>query len=196
MANKYGSKYVQLPNVSVLHNWFNIAKHIGLNNDDVLIGADPDERTQDYGWVDAMADISRKGFSVVAISMNKQQKYFKNIRDIDGYRVAVNVPTNRIIMGWSGKFMNDVLSGESISIKKLYGFTETFIMKKSKELGYDWAHLPGYIAEHTDYTNGHEGTSRLLREWKDLNVSKILTGGQISFDEFLTNYNKWQKLNI
>jgi len=45
--------------------------------------------------------------------------------------------------------------------------------------------LPDYIVEHTDYEWGHEGTSKLLRLWKNLIIFKLKEYGQISFDEYL-----------
>ena len=202
LASKYGSKYVKIENVGVSQNWEAAWRYIGMDDEDVLIGADPDEHTQNEGWVNAMGDVLRNGFGLASLMMVGHEGLLarKPVRKIEGHNVMVNPGgINWALIGMSGKFLR-LMNGVPVPKGALrYGWIESAVGDEIKKHGVDWCVLTDYKVRHTDYAadpveflknpNGckldEPGASRLLREWKNLIVFKIREYGQISFDEFL-----------
>ena len=68
-ATLHKSDCVRIPNRGVSGNWTQIAYLYDIGRGDVLIGADPDERPMDAGWVDAMAKVMQGDSSIAIVSL-------------------------------------------------------------------------------------------------------------------------------
>lgn len=199
LARKYGSEYVKLRNVGVSQNWTAIYEYLKMNPNDILIGADPDERPQQKNWVSAMAAIlrSKKGIGMVSLTMPGQtaipQKTI-NVNSITGINPKNNL--SWALIGFRGDFLNKMQGVPVPHWADRYGWIEGAVNQYFGWSGFNMAFLPDYTVIHTDYECGDEGTSRLLREWKNLIVFEIKKYGQISFDDFLGRKKKGEFDNI
>lgn len=193
MANRYGSLYVKMQNKGVSQNWTNVYRSIEMYDEDSLICVDPDERPMNEGWINAIGNVLRGGnkYAWVSLTMpehiqilNKSNTIEKNIW---GYKVLEVIGNlNWAQGGFSGKFLNETKGIPYLDTHPIYGHLESASMAMMNNLGYTWCMLPDYLVKHTDYEKGSEGSSRLLREWKN----DIIFGnkGQITFEEWLKKY--------
>jgi hypothetical protein len=174
---RYGSTYIRLENIGVSQNWTQIINHCKLNDDDVIIGADPDERTMDPGWISAMSKVLKQPkVGVVSLIMPEQvemmKKWAYTEHNIDGVRaIDVHGSTNWAMIGFSGEFLR--LMGEVPYPKDFpkYGYLESFVRKSLGDLKYKCLFLPDYRVYHTDYPKD-PGAPKLLREWKNRIIFK------------------------
>jgi hypothetical protein len=189
LCDKYGSEYLKMDNIGVSQNWDSVYKHLNMRDEDVLIGADPDEHPQNEGWVNAMGDILREGYGLASLMMTDHVPLMngKKVTNIAGYRCLVNPGSiNWALIGMSGKFLKGMGSVPYPKNAERYGWIEDMIQPYFKKLGMNWVILPDFKVRHTDYELGDKGASKLLREWKNLIIFEIRKYGQISFEEFLT----------
>lgn len=186
LARKYGSEYVKIPNVGVSQNWTAVYEHLDMKPDDVLIGADPDERPQQENWVSAMATILRhpEKIGMVSLTMPKQKFGYKT--EVWSNSILGVIPvglTQWALIGFRGDFL-DTMGGVPVPYgASRYGWIEQAVHARFGK--FQWCMLPDYTVVHTDYELGDKGTSRLLREWKNTIIFEIKKYGQIGFDEFL-----------
>jgi hypothetical protein len=192
IAAKYGSKYVKMPNKGVTRNWDAFVKYINPYDEDIIIGADPDERPLNDGWVNAMSKVTREGYGLVTLMMPdhldwKRQAGRMNKQSVivvNGIKILKNFENiNWGLIGISGKFFNEY--GGMPLAPGIYGWMERTVNAELKRLNHDYAILTDYLVKHTDYEYGDKGTDDLLREWKNLIIFQIKKYGQITFDEFL-----------
>lgn len=204
IAKHYGSEYVKIDNVGVSQNWDAVFKMLGMDDDDILIGADPDERPQNEGWVSAMGDVLRSGFGLASLMMvdhvpllaNKHPIEVEGVRIISGKKISLNWA----LIGMSGKFLNAMGEVPVPSGAARYGWIENAVKKGLDDHGFDWCVMPDYTVVHTDYARDpyhffkdpdraevyDPESSRLLREWKNSMVFQIKELGQMSFEDYLT----------
>lgn len=195
LAQRYGSKVMKQENIGVSQNWTNVFRTLKLKDEDVLIGADPDEHTLDHGWVDAMASVLRSEqykIGMVSLLMQGHEVVLKKEKDyiqeeiINGVRVWFPCcDINWALIGFSGEFLNAIKEIPYPADCPRYGYIESMTRPYFKKLGYNWVILPDYRVEHTDFELGEPGSSKLLREWKNLIIFKRNIYGQIDFFEFL-----------
>ncbi len=185
MCQEYGSSYHQIPNLGVSQNWSRAIEIINPDDSDIICGADPDERTLNDNWVEAMGTVMRK--ENIALCSLKQtgcpeidpQYYDEHM--IDGIRTHVMKGlTNWALIGMKGEFLNKI--GRVIPFppeNKRYGYIEHLLSPKFFEHGYNWAILPDFGVTHTDDVP-------LYRAWKDEIIFRRNNySEQISFEEFL-----------
>lgn len=187
ICKKYGSKYLQFPNIGVSQNYTQFMKAVGLKDEDVLICCDPDEVVHTDGWVDAIASVlrSENKIAYAGLCMEDQVPYFnaleaKETITINGVRVhKIFGVTSCAQWGLSGRFLN--LCG-GIGVPDgwaVYGYIESVLYNKLQELGWDWCILPDYLVEHIE-------TSPLYRAYKTDTTSGNFTGEkQILFEDWL-----------
>lgn len=190
MANRYGSRYFKTENIGVSQNWTAVYKHLKLSDYDTLICCDPDERPKNNGWVKAVGDVLKYNsrYAWVSLMMPEHVEELSNVR-IDerfpsGHRVfEIEGGLNWAQGGFSGRFLNRCGGVPFIKSHPVYGHIETASIAKMKETEQTWCFLPDYIVEHTDYELGHEGTSKILRDWKNY----IVFSGkkQITLDQYI-----------
>ena len=189
LADEYGSKYVQLPNIGVSQNWEAVFRMLDMKDEDILIGADPDERPLDSGWVDAMGEVLRNsdvGLASLMMTDHISMLHNANVTTINGVKCITNGQRlNWALIGMSGKFLKGMNGVPYPKNAERYGWIESMIRPYFDKLKMRFAVLPEYRVRHTDYQLGDKGTCNLLREWKNLIIFKIAKYGQISFEQFL-----------
>ncbi len=200
LAKKYGSLYYKTENVGVSQNWTAAYKYCKLNANDVLIGLDPDEHTQCKGWVAAMAALLRSkhkiGLAILSTAKQVRQQRGKAI-SASGYKGVI--PRGFYawaLIGFRGDFIEAM--GGKIPVPKnaeRYGWIENEVTKALTKTKFNCCLLPDYTVKHTDYTLKSEGSSKLLREWKNLIVHQIKKYGQPSLDEYLVRKRKGEHFN-
>jgi hypothetical protein len=184
----HSSEFVRFPNKGVSGNWTQVAQMYEVGRTDVLIGADPDERPMDEGWVDAMSKVMQGDSSIAICSLVLPEllalegffdKYFWGEREINGIRVWEGRHMCQwALIGISGNFINAAGGVPSPDAAPLYGWIETACDAHMKRLGMKWVMLPDYRVQHI-------ASSPLAQEWKNWMVGPGLDQGQISFDEWL-----------
>ena len=188
IAQRYGSEYIKLPNVGVSQNWEAVWRELDMCDDDVLIGADPDEHPLNEGWVDATGDVLRSGYGLVSLMMTDHKPLLagKRTHKVAGHRcMNVEGGINWALIGMSGKLLSDMGGVPVPKGADRYGWIEAAVKEKMDQLDHKWTVLVDYMVRHTDYQLGDKGTDSLLREWKNLIIFQIKRYGQISFDEYL-----------
>jgi len=187
IAAKYGSRYIKLDNIGVSQNWEQVYRTLGLKDEDVLIGADPDEHPQNDGWVTAMANVLKSGYPLVSLMMTNHVPMFANHTRIKagGENVIKSPAINWALIGMAGWFIRKMGGVPYPKVAERYGWIEMEIRNKLDEFKLDYAVLTDYRVLHTDYELHDEGTSKLLREWKNLIIFQLKKYGQISFEEYL-----------
>lgn len=192
LADKYGSKYVKLENIGVSQNWEQVWRYLKMSDEDVLIGQDPDERTLTDGWVEAMADVLRGDrYGLVSLMMTDHWGALQNarVKMYNGHKVIESHKGNWALIGMSGKFLRKLGGVPYPKEAERYGWIEHSIHAEMGKTGLRDCVLRDYRVRHTDFSLGDEGTSRLLREWKNLIIFELKKYGQISFEDYLTgNY--------
>lgn len=187
---RYGSTYLRMENIGVSQNWTQIIKHCNLNDDDVIIGADPDERTMDDGWISAMAKVLRSGkigmVSLIMpeqVEMMKQWKYVE--QKVDDVR-AINVfgTANWALIGFKGEYLRKMGDMPFPDTHPVYGYIETFVRRELEKHGYKNLFLPDHRVYHTDYPKD-PGAPKLLRAWKNQIIFNFKQYGQMDFCKFL-----------
>lgn len=190
ICRKYGSTYIQMPNIGVSQNWTQIYKHIKPGANDIIIGADPDERTLDSGWVDAMGEVLRSGkVSLVSLMMTDHISMMettpKTESTINGIKtIFPHINFNWALIGLSGKFLDKIGGVPIPAYATRYGYLEHEILRFMSSSGDKWCMLPEYRVRHTDYSLGDSG-SKILRDWKNYIIFSRKGKKQISLDEYL-----------
>lgn len=190
LANKYGGKYVEIPNEGVSQNWTSIFKNEKIMDGDILIGCEPDEMVnpQCYGWVDKMVRVLRGNEKIAVVSLMMEEQFAElntnNSEEIlvDGVR-AIVVHGNSMwpAIGISGDFLFKIGGIPYLKDHAVYGFLEQACLNAMGQLGYEWAFLPDVIIKHPE-----ADTSHLLRLWKnDLIFGDYQGAKQIPFIEWL-----------
>ena len=190
IAKKYGSGLIQMPNIGVSQNWTQVYKHLKVQDDDILIGCDPDEHPQQFGWVKAMGNVIREGnYALCSLVMDV------NITDLANIAYTTQRVANQIVydmdgigswalVGMSGKFLNLIKEVPYLEAAPRYGWIEAGVWEKMAQHKMKWCYLADYHVTHTDFELGDPGTSSLLRKWKNEIIFDV-EKGQISFDEWL-----------
>jgi hypothetical protein len=182
------SDFVRVPNKGVSGNWTQIAQMYDIGRGDVLIGADPDERPMDKGWVDAMAKVMQGDSSIAIVSLVLPEllalegffeKYFWGEREVNGIRVWEGKSMCQwALIGISGNFISAVGGIPHPDAAPLYGWIETACDIHMKRLGMKWVILPDYRVQHI-------ASSPLAQEWKNWMVGPGLDSGQVPFEQWL-----------
>ena len=182
LAKKYGSEYVKLPNIGVSQNWTAVYNHLNMKDGDVLIGADPDERPLQKGWVKAMATVLESGISMASLTMPNQ---ITSNSVINGIRVAIIQGSSQwALIGFRKEFIDYMGEIPYPENAQRYGWIEAEVSQYFSGQ-YKMAFLTDYTVIHTDYELDHSVGSKLLREWKNLIIFQLNKYGQISFEEYL-----------
>lgn len=188
LAQMSGSEYLSLPNIGVSQNWTRVCKHINPKDDDVIIGADPDERPCQDGWVRAMADVLTFGRIGLCSLINLEQvpvlpRLNPKFAKANGHNVSF-FPDGTCawaLIGISGKFFKALGSEIPVPFEgNRYGWIESATYPKFSKLGFAWCMMSDYFSLHTLW----EGQS-IYQDWK-VYVIKNREGGQISFEDYLT----------
>lgn len=187
IASKYGSEYVNLPNIGVSQNWNQVKEYFGITDKDILICADPDERPFNKGWVNAIYTVlSNFNLAACALVMPDQKKWLENNHgktvkvEIGGKNVfLINGTLSMAQVGFSGKFLNMIGGVPVPESYSIYGHIESALNNKMKERGYGWGILQDYEVIHTE-------CSTLYREWKtDILSGNFIAEKQIGFESWL-----------
>lgn len=186
LSQMYGSEYLALPNIGVSQNWTAVCRHINPQDDDILIGADPDERPMNEGWMKAMSDVLLSGNNgMVTLMCPGQPEVARKVSQsvkIQGHEVLFPKTRNYCwaLIGITGKFFRALGEMPYPTGALRYGWIETVLYPKFHQLGFSWCALPEYLVNHTVW----DGPS-LLQDWKYY-ITSNLKGGQLSFEDYLT----------
>ena len=195
LATQYNAMFIQRPNVGVSQNWQTAIDYLSpIDDTDIIIGLDPDERPMQDNWVRAIRHVfdARPDVGVVSLSMPEQQNLWDyhhvDMQMLNGEKTGFfTFPdiTNWALIGISGKFLNIIKKVPYPANAPIYGWLEFEIVPKLYDNNMHWCMLPDYQVYHTDYPKD-EGSSMLLREWKNQMVHHV-ADGQIDFEKWLIN---------
>lgn len=188
LAEKYGSRYVEMPNNGVSQNWGVIFKEEKLGDGDVLICCDPDERVHPkaIGWVKAMADVirSEEKYGVVSLVMEEQ---FKELNKNNSEEKNIG---GQDIIEVHGALMWAQIAVDCGLLKKIggvpypkgtpiYGGLEFALLEKMEKYNYKWCFLKDKIVKHPEWD-----FKDLPRQWKHFILDEK-NGKQIHFEDYL-----------
>jgi hypothetical protein len=196
VCRKFGSTYIKIPNIGVSQNWEQVWKHLQMKPKDVLIGADPDERPMQKDWVYAMGEINRLdriGLTSLMVEahvpmltkMNKREFIHEGIRYF-----TIETAINWGLIGMTGEWMTAIKTIPYPKNATKYGWIEFEMYPMFKQKGFKWVILPDFVVSHTDWELNSQGSSRILRQWKNTIVHKLTEvtkayGHQISLEEYI-----------
>lgn len=186
-ALTFGSKFLSFPNEGVSQNWERVRKHFDIQDGDVLICADPDERPKNHGWVKAISDVITNGKKIAwcSLMMKEHEPHVAHLKktNIAGHDCyLMDGGLNWAQGGFSGKFLNDIGEIPVPTGAPIYGWIEDACVRKMRPLEYQVAILADYYVEHTE-------CSPLYRAWKT-EITSNVKKGQITFDEWLIKQNE------
>lgn len=187
LAREYGSDYIKVENIGVSQNWTAVYSYLNMKPNDILIGADPDERPQQKNWVEAMGLMlrSKEKVGMASLCMPHQKLSGREIKENSIRGIIPNGMSSWALIGFRGDFLK-MMGGVPVPDgAKVYGWIENAVYSYLQAKRLNWCMLPDYTVIHTDYDQGSDGSSKLLREWKNLIVHGIKDWGQITFDDFL-----------
>jgi len=192
MSKNFGSEYLEIDNIGVSQNWGQVYDYFKVDDTDILCCADPDERPKNKNWIRAIGNVLRADPEYAWVSLimpehfpilNKENTIEKIVGGERVWEIIGNL--NWAQGGFSGKFLNEVGGVPNLDSHPIYGGIEAASIYMMEQLGYKWCMLPDYVVEHTDYEKGSEGSSKILREWKNFIIYNIERYGQISLEEYL-----------
>lgn len=194
-AKTIGANYLYIKNKGVSGNWTQIAQYACIGEDDILIGADPDERPVKEEWVRAVSEVmmADRNIAVCSLAMAEQHELLKNPDFIDeerivaGHRVMyMKACMNWALIGLSGKFINAVCIAKEWGVPypntaPMYGWIEGACWDPIRFLNMRYVVL-------LDYEVVHLASHPLASAWKVWVTSKAYTTkiGQVSFEKWLT----------
>jgi hypothetical protein len=192
IAKQHGSQYAVMENIGVSQNWTQAYQFLKPEDNDILIGCDPDEHPLNPQWVQVMGDVIRQGgFGMATLLMTAHVDLVKNLPKAEKWFAGARIyvfpegSLNWALIGISGKLLNKIHEIPYPPNAPRYGWIEGSLIPKLKETGLRCAFMADYKVRHTDFELGDPGTSSLLREWKNQIIFNIHQYGQMSFDNFL-----------
>lgn len=184
MANRYGSEYVKIDNVGVSQNWNKAIEIINPGPNDVLIGIDPDERPQTKGWVDAFAKVLKVDNIAMASLMITEHipsaySWAAELKETEGISYyEMHGVINMAIIGFSGRFINEIKTIPVPELANTYGYLEWVLMPLFTKHDVTWAVLENHIVNHL-FATGH------YAKWKEYIIWTNNDPVQISFENYL-----------
>src|ERR1017187_9217846 len=181
-AKRHGSRFVKAPNVGVSQNWNWVKDYVKLQDDDILLCCEPDERPREDGWVKACATVLQSRNIAWCSLMMDGQPYdtlaTAELKTIGGYKAYVT-PTgyNWGMGGFSVAFLNDIGGVPIPDGAPRYGWIEHGVYAKMQGTGWK-------IAVLKDYYHDHIESSALYREYKT-DITSNVKQGQPDFTEWL-----------
>lgn len=178
----YNSKFCSIKNEGVSQNWNVAKKQMDLQDTDVLICADPDERPKNVGWLKAVRDVICYGPNVAwcSLMMKEHLNHLGTAKKmtIHGHEVYIlSGSLNWAQGGFSGKFLNEIGGVPVPAGAPIYGWIESACTEKMKAKGYVVAVLADYFVEHTE-------CSPIYRAWKT-DITSNVKAGQVDFEKWL-----------
>lgn len=183
------SDLVRFNNKGVSGNWTTIAKLYDVKDGDVLIGADPDERPMDKGWVKAMSEVMQADKDIAICSLMLPELmalegFFENYilaeRMLNGHRVWYGKSMCQwALIAISGRFIEKAGGVPAPNVAPIYGWIENACGALMHHYGMTWVMLPDYRVQHI-------ASSPLAQEWKNEMVTEAgMNAGQIDFETWL-----------
>lgn len=183
------SDLVKFNNKGVSGNWTTIAKLYDVKDGDVLIGADPDERPMDKGWVKAMSEVMQADKDIAICSLMLPELmalegFFENYilaeRMLNGHRVWYGKAMCQwALIAISGRFIEKAGGVPAPNVAPIYGWIENACGALMNHYGMTWVMLPDYRVQHI-------ASSPLAQEWKNEMVTEAgMNAGQIDFETWL-----------
>jgi len=188
------SDLIVIPNKGVSQNWTTIAQLYDIDRGDILIGADPDERPMDEGWVKAMSDVMSADTSIAICSLMLPEllalegffdNYILGERMLAGHRVWYGKAMCQwALIGISGSFIKTAGGVPHPEVAPIYGWIETACDAHMKAYGMNWVMLPDFRVQHI-------ASSPLAQEWKNYVVTEqAMNEGQKTFEQWLSERNE------
>jgi len=189
VADQYNSDLVKFKNKGVSGNWTTIAKLYDVKDGDVLIGADPDERPMDKGWVKAISEVMQADKDIAICSLMLPELmalegFFENYilaeRMLNGHRVWYGKAMCQwALIAISGRFIEKAGGVPAPNVAPIYGWIENACGALMHHYGMTWVMLPDYRVQHI-------ASSPLAQEWKNEMVTEAgMNAGQIDFETWL-----------
>jgi hypothetical protein len=187
LAEQYGSEYMRIPNVGVSQNYTKVYQALNLDDTDIMVGVDPDERPQNQNWVRAMGNVMRSDMKIAMCSLmitahkDCPSGWAMTEQVINSERCYImHGNINWAIIGLNGEFFNKIHEMPVPSLADRYGYLEWALYALFSEHGYDWVVMSDYWVEH-------EWSCPIYKSWKDYIIWENKSPHQISFEDFLKN---------
>lgn len=188
IAEYFDSLYISIPNLGVSGNWTQLYQYFKMDDNDILLLADPDEKTLNNNWIKALADVmaSDRNMAWCSLLMHEQHglmadmgNYPKELVDMAGYKVYKMWPGTAINWGMGairGSFIEKC--GGQVPVygeATLYGGIESACIAKIDEFKMFWGVLADYYEEH-------QHCPPLYGQWKEHVAFNV---PQITFEQWL-----------
>ncbi len=190
LANDYGCKFIDsIRDLGLHHSLNNAVKQIGLDDDDIVITVDPDDRPTP-GFVDAINNVMRWDDKLAVLALNfwvideriKEQKLAQEL--ILGHSVCIHPSVEMFtIAAFNMRFINSI--GGFDEPLPYYGGLESYLHSKWAPMGMRLGYLEHYRADAAPVDRGDPNLfDPEFRLWKNAHVAGYKGG----FEEWLKEF--------
>jgi len=177
IADKLKAEYLQIENQGVAQNWNKVFEYFNPSYNDIVVGMDPDSRSDTFGWLKDMKTAFQTKEDAFYIGMNRS--------DFDEYKRGtliegdVNLLKFNELVAWSmGGFRAGMINeiGGLGQYNERYGYIEHYCYDRLKPKGYDFY----LLADHYDLSLTSPDSQ--YEEWKRLSRTNQIN---VSFSDWL-----------
>lgn len=187
LAEKYGSGYVKIKNEGVSQNWTRMWEYFNPDDNDTMIGVEPDEIPIESGWIKCLGEVLRgdddMGYAAPTLIDNKEvlkRSGYAKPKIVAGHNVLVMLGSvNYGILGIKGSLINKMGGIAEYHLTPIYGNIESVLLAAIKKYNMQWCILQDYYQIHTN-------VPILLRQWKNEIIFNVKERGQYSFEKWLS----------
>lgn len=181
LAEDFGWTYLRMPqNYGVAGNWNWLMFTVGVGRNDVVIGADPDARPQQPGWLSALEAALRDTPDAAYVGLNHGLDNLPH--ELVGEKPRL-MKFDRLVAwsvgGFHGRFLEKInfeLGQDNLS----YGYIEHWCHRKMKNWDMEF-----YLLR--DFYDHHQSSEPIYQEWKTASAEKKT---QASFEDWLKKLPK------
>lgn len=158
-AMNHGWEYVEIENGGVAQNWAQAIAYKKLTAGDVLVGIDPDERPQEFGWVPALMDVFNNAPECYYVGLNQEGIQGGTVKEIGTTKVLdyphlIAWPIGGFDIGWLNKI------GGIQQDHAVYGYIEHNVSRRASAMGGRFYMLRDFYDLHL------QSTDAKYQEWK------------------------------
>jgi GT2 family glycosyltransferase len=185
-------KYFDLgENVGLSAGYNHLLNNIDLQDDDIVIGVDPDTWPVTQGWGEALVKVLSEPNTTIGWASLFTQHTQREFNERGYTKLIINgINCNKVnqamlnsICAWKGKMLKEMKGLHEP--RKFYGGFESMSYPIIKNLGFDWVFLPDYSEEFNDlvkadkfytvykYDYVHGKTSLSFAEWLEEDPKRL-----------------------
>lgn len=158
-------------------------EHIDFDDDDLILGYDPDSYPREWNWLRAMIDVMIADSTMGYVSLMSewiQGNRDWRIEDIGGRRVAFHpVPDMFNVTIWRGKMLRQGMMAEREN--PWYGNVETAMARHAEFVGMRWGYMRDFLEDYCPIPH-----HPLYVEWKKRAGGARSYSG--NFDEYVKEF--------